>query len=150
MPAQLIGGLGVCRVLDQNAQCADSGDDSIDGENGIAEAVNILFSNGPINIFGLSFRDGNHNQINDSLGLLQYTIGFGNGTNTGLITSTFADLVALAAGGIADVSFINLGYNNTDFYLESISDVPLPGALPLLISGIAGLGFASRKKKKAA
>ena len=32
----------------------------------------------------------------------------------------------------------------------TVSDVPIPGALPLLISGIAGLGFASRKKKKAA
>lgn len=28
------------------------------------------------------------------------------------------------------------------------SDVPVPAALPLLISGLAGLGFASRRKKK--
>ena len=31
----------------------------------------------------------------------------------------------------------------------TVSDVPIPGAIPLLLSGIAGLGFASRKKKKA-
>ena len=30
------------------------------------------------------------------------------------------------------------------------SDVPVPAALPLLISGLAGLGFASRRKKKKA
>ena len=32
----------------------------------------------------------------------------------------------------------------------SVSDVPIPAALPLLLSGLAGLGFASRRKKKAA
>jgi len=27
--------------------------------------------------------------------------------------------------------------------------IPVPGALPLLISGLAGLGFAARRKKAA-
>ncbi len=31
----------------------------------------------------------------------------------------------------------------------TIADVPIPGAIPFLITGLAGLGFASRKKKKA-
>ena len=31
----------------------------------------------------------------------------------------------------------------------TISEVPVPAALPLLLSGMAGLGFASRRKKKA-
>ncbi len=31
----------------------------------------------------------------------------------------------------------------------TVSEVPIPGAIPLLLSGIAGLGFASRKKKTA-
>ena len=146
----LPGGLGVCRVLDSDNQCDPSGDDSTDGDNGINEAVSLFFEDGPINIFGLSFRDGNHNQINDSSGLIDYAIFFDDGTNTGLVTSTFADLVALASAGLRDVLAINLGFNNTEFYLESLSDVPIPGALPLLISGLAGLGFASRKKKKAA
>ena len=29
------------------------------------------------------------------------------------------------------------------------SSVPVPGALPLLFSGLAGLGFASRRQKRA-
>ena len=32
----------------------------------------------------------------------------------------------------------------------TVSDVPIPGAIPLLLSGLAGLGFASKKKKKEA
>ena len=31
----------------------------------------------------------------------------------------------------------------------TVSEVPLPGALSLLLSGVAGLGFASRQKKRA-
>ncbi len=30
-----------------------------------------------------------------------------------------------------------------------VSEVPIPGAIPLLLSGLAGLGFASRRKKAA-
>ena len=58
----------------------------------------------------------------------------------------------MAAMGIQDAIGLQLAYVNTDFYLEAmeISDVPIPAALPLLLSGLAGLGFASRRKKKAA
>ena len=30
----------------------------------------------------------------------------------------------------------------------TVSEVPIPGAIPLILSGIAGLGFASRQKKR--
>ena len=147
----LPGGLGVCRALvaGPGSECADSGDDSIDGEGGIAELVSISFVDGPTNITGLSFRDGDHNLINDSDGLVQYQI-FGPNVDS-IATDTFANLVALAASGLEGVSSIAFGFVDTDFYVESItvSDVPIPGALPLLISGLAGLGFVSKKKRKA-
>ncbi|MEO1015403.1 MAG: VPLPA-CTERM sorting domain-containing protein [Pseudomonadota bacterium] len=38
----------------------------------------------------------------------------------------------------------NFGYSIERF---TVSAIPVPGALPLLISGIAGLGFASRRKR---
>lgn len=39
--------------------------------------------------------------------------------------------------------------DNSDYSIASITEVPIPGAALLLLSGIAGLGFASRKEKKA-
>ncbi len=151
----LPAGLGVCRALDgaggttaPGAECLDSGDDSIDGENDIDEAILLFFTDGPFDLLGLSFRDGAHNDINNSMGLIEFGI-MGSGLGVGGIT-TFADLVARAiAGEFVGATSMTLGYVDTEFYLESISDVPIPGAIPLLLSGLAGLGFASRKQKKA-
>lgn len=148
-------GVGVCRALDgaagtmaPGAECLDAGDDSIDGDNGIDEVIALFFDDGPFDLRGLSFRDGQHNDLNSSLGLVEFGIR-GPGLGVGG-TTTFADLVARAtAGEFMGATSLVLGYVNTEFYLESISDIPIPGAIPLLISGLAGLGFAARKKKAA-
>ena len=76
------------------------------------------------------------------------------------VLSTFNDFVAngvLAVGGVAvqltgtTFEFLSLtgnaGYSIEQF---TVSDVPVPAALPLLISGLLGLGFASRRRKKTA
>jgi len=153
------GGLGVCRELNgaagtvaPGAECKDAGDDSVDGDDGLNEVIAVFFSDGPFELRGLSFRDGQHNDINNSLGLVEYGIngaGIGGGSGVGG-TTTFADLVARAiAGEFAGATSMVFGYVDTEFYIESISDVPIPGAIPLLLSGLAGLGFAARKKKAA-
>ena len=54
-----------------------------------------------------------------------------------------------AAGEFGVIDYISFTFVDTPFFVASISDVPLPGAIPILISGLAGLGVAMRKKKRA-
>ena len=142
-------GLGVCRLLDDNAQCDDTGDDSIDGDGDLIETITIAFADGPIDIDGISFRNGAHNLINDSDLLVNFVVSGGADATSG--TDSFANVVALFAAGLDDVtslSFSFAGAQGSDFYIESLT-VPVPGALPLLLSGIAGLGLAGRRKRAA-
>lgn len=44
-------------------------------------------------------------------------------------------------------TFSGFGTNTAEFLRAEISQVPIPAALPLLISGLAGLGFAGRRRK---
>ena len=142
------GGLGVCRVLDVNDQCDPAGDDSTDGDMGVNEWSEVVFVDGPFDIKGFSFHDGMHiNLNNDNVGQILVTV---NGGAAQLLT--FAQVVAAAAADqFLNVTSIRFDYVDTEFYISAIvGDVPIPGAIPLLLSGLAGLGFASRRKKKTA
>lgn len=82
------------------------------------------------------------------------------------ITSISTLLAAVSGNGIEAVRFIDLtgiatayryliatipGGSGDGFRVKSVSAsvVPVPAALPLLLSGLAGLAFASRRKKTA-
>lgn len=149
-------GLGLCRTLDAALQCVPSSDDSvqgvtIDGEL-FAESIGVVFSIQQ-DVTELVFRDGDHRLISeDNDGLVDFY------SNGGLFAGTFlfSELMALAVAGDAifrDTNFIGFAWVDTAFYLSSatisaVAEVPLPGALPLIISGLAGLGFASRRRKE--
>lgn len=51
--------------------------------------------------------------------------------------------------GVIEIVFNFGGSGAIDNILFETSEVPIPAALPLLLSGLAGLSFASRRRKKA-
>ncbi|WP_425410325.1 VPLPA-CTERM sorting domain-containing protein [Hyphococcus sp.] len=49
--------------------------------------------------------------------------------------------------GVARLAITLSGSGAIDDLVYEVEEVPVPAALPLLLSGLAGLGFASRRKK---
>lgn len=66
---------------------------------------------------------------------------FANIEAVDLLATTFEGTIFEFVATTADAGFAIAKFN--------VTEVPIPGALPLLLSGIAGLGFASRRRKKA-
>ncbi len=145
-------GLGVCKVLTGSFQCSPASDDNV--TLGEALKIEFLSDDGTMSvsrsILGLAFDDGGHSPLgvgND--GLVRIV------TDTSDMTALFSVFIAMAAGADAffqNVSTIEFFYNNKQFYVNAmdVSEIPIPGALPLLLSGLAGLGFAGRRRKSKA
>jgi len=101
-----------------------------------------------LNITDLLFRQADHSVVTG--GNVIVTTDTLSGTFT--LADSFANIVAAANSGdlaFQDVFQITFDFVDTQFYISSI-ETPLPAALPLLLSGVAGLGFASRRRKTTA
>ena len=138
-------GLGVCSMNNPQVgqECPVPSDDNVS----IREAVTVNFVDGAFDIRSLSFRNAVHQDLNG--GATTLLIGLNGGP---LVRYSFADAVAAAiAGEFVGANSITFAFdtdgNGEQFYVGAISDIPVPGALPLLLSGLAGLGFASRRRK---
>lgn len=76
-----------------------------------------------------------------------------NGTSVGLWTLISANFMVGVDNTPVTLSFSATGTQNTLGGLIdniSVSAVPVPAALPLFLTAIAGLGFASRRRRRAA
>ena len=150
-------GLGVCKRLDSAAgngapggDCTPSSDDNVTGSTNSREGIALLFGNSTFDLREINFRNVTHDPIVDGTNDAGEFVEV-NHNASGFVQYTFAQIVQKAlAGDFMNTTSIAFRYVNTQFYINTMSDVPIPGALPLLLSGIAGLGFASRRKKKAA
>ena len=59
----------------------------------------------------------------------------------------FAD-PQFAYNGYVDDFKIGINNVNTTYNFEAAAATPLPGALPLFVSGLAGFGWLARRKRK--
>lgn len=137
-PGSKAVGLGTCTRLDSAAQCTPSYDDNI-AQN---EWVQVGFLDGPFNVARLSFNGDGPTSLDGSNGLIKITTSLNSVIS--VFTMTFAQATTY---GFGLVDWIRFGFGDTEFVVASISDIPVPGALPLLLSGLAGLGFAARRRK---
>jgi len=144
-------GLGACQALDADRQCAPSNDDNVTEQ----ENLTIFFREfgaqnlNSFDILSFEFRDAGHNIIDANNDGLVTIDNFKGMVRTELFT-TFIAMAEMGDDFFQNVGALRLFYENKEFYLSTmtINDMPIPGAIPLLISGLAGLGFASRRRRK--
>ena len=136
-------GVGVCKILDSNAQCTPASDDNLQA----GETLTLAFDYA-VNLSNLMFRDNGHNDITNSGKYLQI------GVNGNPVTATtFAAASATVFSDITSITFGWGGYDPADYYIssaEAVAVVPVPASLPLLLGGIGLLGLGARRRKKKA
>lgn len=146
-------GLGVCKATfgalggPGDDGMADDCDPPSDDNVTVEETITLGFSGAAFAIRDITFYDATH----DALGV---------GGNDGMVAISldggmamvmlFSTAISMAnAGAFAAASEIMFAFVDTQFYIGAISDIPVPGAIPLILSGLAGLFFASRRRKAA-
>ena len=158
-------GGGLAQFLFSNIGPLDSSIEQINFDNAaiVLASINSIVNGGP----GVDFEFGNPNlpegnlvSFDEDFGVVADNPAPFNGVNPGETVAvifnlvggaTFDDVIAALIAGDLRIGFhaIALANGGSDSFINDIPDIPLPAAFPLMLAGIAGLSFASRKKKKA-
>ena len=140
-------GLGVCKTIDTDNQCAPSSDDNIDTLLG-TDVLKLDFNgDSDWKITELAFTglvDGNHGDVVGT-NLVDYQLDSG-----GWMSSSFADLsMAVLFGNILElrVHADDLDGEGQEFYLASLTAVPVPAAVWLFGTALIGFVGMSRRVK---
>lgn len=135
------GGLGVCKELDGSSQCKTPSDDNVTDD----EALRFELSGGATYITDLTFNDADHVAILGTpkeLLTVHYRIGEGAGV---WIPTDFVTLSTLVLAG--SVIEIAVDSDASQFYVSTLSTVPVPAAVWLFGTAMLGL-FGMRRKAK--
>jgi len=144
-----VAGLGVCKDIDGNNQCTPASDDNVTNH----EYLEFMFDQ-DVRVDRIWFNNNHDNGINEDLGE-----GPGDDRVDIGINMNLTDY-ALLEGYAGDANFIgsflvkkgdklNVAYFNEQFYISAmeVSAVPVPAAVWLFGTAIAGLiGFQRRRK----
>ena len=114
-----------------------------------AAAINFFFSGGPP-ISNLALVGTTHTVFGVGSGVLSFAFNaVVNGAGTGSITNAIAIYVESSTSVLA---LFNDGGGDADFddmiVRIQVSAVPVPAALPLLLGGLAGIGFLARRRSQ--
>lgn len=163
-------GIGVCQEIGLGAQCQPNSDDNVTGADP-TEILSLSFSE-DIQITKAFFRDTTHGtafpveivgtdpaQINFSVSdNLGNTVVAVDAKTFGIDTSFGKLLNGVALATLVSGNSIDFGYNNTQFYLSglevfgkpggSIPQIPLPASIYLFGTGLLGIGFLARRRRR--
>ena len=144
-------GLGVCSAglgsPSPPGECKDSGDDNVtSGETLRLEFYSDAAANNSmtVTINPIFFRDADHFFNNfDPGNLIDIRI------NDAIAGFTTFPLISNFTTPLNGTTF-DFKFNNEQFYISSLTAVPLPAALPLFLSALAGLALLGRRRRKKA
>lgn len=133
----------------------NGGDDQVQLTTDGGESLRFDFSDNPLPVVlsNIEFNSGADQDC--SLGG-EGGCGFFDLYIDGLLVQSGVQAIDVIAGGVSN-GYVGRVFEfvattaGSGFAIGSLTvqEVPIPGALPLLLSGIAGLGFAARRKKTA-
>jgi hypothetical protein len=141
-------GLGVCSSLSCSTQDGgDAGTDTSDDNVTLGETLTLNFGK-IVNITDIFFNNSDHPPLTGQVGLNGGLLTIAGG----LVTSGQA---LLSGSQVYNFSFFDSGSNDpkeNQFYIASVtvSPVPLPAGMVLLLTGFGALGVARRRKTAAA